>query len=213
MKKKRILVITAALLLIAAAVGGAAAYYRSETQADTKLGSGNLKIGLFEQNGESYKTEEGVPMGGNVMPGAVVKYPVYAENTADYDLYARITVRKFWEDGSGNKKTDLDASYIKLIFDHPKDWIIDNSDSENSEETVLYYRKPLKAGDKTGDIMKRIEIANIPASKQNTYAGLRARVFLDADAVQKIAAKDAVLSEWGLNVEIDQDGILQKVDF
>lgn len=213
MKKKRILVITAALLLIAAAIGGATAYYRSETQADTRLSAGNLEIGLFEKSGEAYKAKEGVPMGGTVMPGAVVNYPVYAKNTADYELYMRITIRKFWEDQDGNKKTDLDAKYIKLIIDRPKDWIIDDSDSENGEELTLYFRRPIKADENTGDILKKIEIENISSSEQNEYAGLRARVFLDADAVQKTAAQEAILSEWGLDVKIDENGVLNKVDF
>lgn len=211
--KKKILVITAALLIVTAAIGGATAYYRSETQADTGLGAGNLEIGLFENNGEAYKPKEGVPMGGTVMPGAVLNYPVYAENTAAHDLYTRITVRKFWEDTEGNKRTELNANYINLILDNPGDWIIDKSDSENGEEITLYHRKPLKAGEKTGDIIKNIEIANISSSEQNDYAGLRARVFLDADAVQKTAGQDAILSEWGLDVAIDENGVLNKVDF
>ena len=46
----------------------------------------------------------------------------------------------------------------------------------------------------------------------NEYASYQVQIDVEADGIQKYAAKQAILAEWGLDVEIDDQGILQSVE-
>ena len=43
------------------------------------------------------------------------------------------------------------------------------------------------------------------------YSGLQAKVDVEVDAIQKAAAQDAMLAEWGMDVEFDDNGNIVSV--
>ena len=63
----------------------------------------------------------------------------------------------------------------------------------------------------TGHVVDAIQIGNISSSEQSLYSGLQAKVDVEVDAIQKAAAQDAMLAEWGMDVEFDDNGNIVSV--
>lgn len=213
MKKKNFMIIGAAAVLLAATlISGTMASFQAETTSKNKISAGNIGIQLMEETANGGKEiKEGDIKSITGMPGDKIPEAIYVDNIKDNPLYLRVTLHKSWEDRSGEKNPEADANYISIITNQKDDWII-QADDENGEEMYFYYRKPLNEKESTSKIMDFIQIANIPSKEQNLYTGLSIALDVEADAIQVIGAADAMLSEWGLEVKIDENGVLQEVE-
>ena len=223
MKKKLKLMGLAATLLVVAIIGGSLAYFRAETDTQTPISVGNLGVELrLDLDGVEQKDhikDNIIDIDGG-MPGDNYPYPVYAYNTGDYDSYIRITLTRYWEDQTyGTKKFDADAGKIELQLNGEKikttddwtemgNWIIDARD-ENQEVVYMYYKMPVKAGEGTGHAIDDIVIGDI--KDREFYSSLKLKVDVDVDAIQTVAAKDAILAEWGMDVTFDANGNMTQV--
>ena len=210
--KKIVMVLTAAVLLGFLVYQGSMAFFHAETQVGAKISAGSLGIDLIESTNETNaeKTENGYKFM-SVLPGAEIKSSVHVENVKEHTLYVRVTATKYWEDGNGNKLPDADASLIKLVTKDPANWIImDDAANSNSENVYFYYRKPMKSDEVSTNLMDAIQIS--PELKATNYSTYQVHLSFDAEAVQSISGKDAVLSEWGAEIEFDENGNIISVE-
>ena len=113
--------------------------------------------------------------------------------------------------GSGEKNFDADSALIELNGLDENDWIIDDSD-ENHEVVYCYYRHPLQANESSSNVINSIRVGNIASKDQGLYAGLQMKVDVEVDAIQKVAASDAMLAEWGMDVTFDENGTITAVE-
>lgn len=156
------------------------------------------------------------------------------------DQYVRVTITRYWTDQEGKdgkKLASLDPALIQLLLggvDIATDegekvlfgngWLVD-SEASTDERMVLYYAKPVKAGEKTdpfadtfmvsGDAAKVIDEKTVSNDKdgvtvEHVYRYNNACFHLDVrvDAVQDHHAADAIQSAWGRTVTIDEAGKL-----
>lgn len=214
MKKKIVLMSIAAVLAMTAIIGGTLAGFNTQSeQGKTDITTKSLGIELTNNNGE---IEGENSVSGKYMPGSVTEIPFSVTNNVEegYDLYTRVTIYKSWKD-----RTDLDASVIHLYAKDASgnpvelmpdaetgetvminDWFIQYADDE---QIILYYAKPMVAGDVTANV---VDTLMIDASIDNTYADQEIVVEVVADAVQRIAAESSMPSEWGVYPTFDENG-------
>ena len=211
MKKKLSFLGIAVCLLVVSIIGGSIAYFRADSDARNIISAGNLGVELQLDEGvdKQHVRNNGLLTSG-ALPGTEIAYPVFAHNNGDYDSYIRVTLTRYWEDRQGDKNFDADASMINLVMNNKEEWIIDDTD-ENQEVVYLYYRKPVTSGMSTGHVVDAIQIGNISSSEQSLYSGLQAKVDIEVNAIQKAAAQDAMLAEWGMDVEFDDNGNIVSV--
>jgi hypothetical protein len=158
-------------------------------------------------------------------------------NDGEYDEYVRVIVTKSWQDENGKKDTLLDPDLIELGLVNKEDWIAvsyDNkalgSDRSNNEQTVYYYRYPLKAknSQSTGETVVSNEVTLINSVTVNNkvttqvtatpsadekltgtitnvydYNGKSFSINVEVDAVQTHSAADAIYGAWGVKAVID----------
>ena len=158
----------------------------------------------------------------------IVLNKVYPEelsvrNSGTIDEYVRVVVTKYWLDADGvTKRTDLDPEIIDLHYTN-NGWIEDISAS-TAERKVLYYTNILPSGSSTPAFADTIKIGDELAKKVteetssdgNTttittsyvYDGIVFVLRADVDAVQTHNAEDAIMSAWGVDVSISDDGSL-----
>ncbi len=245
-KKKRFaakpaaLLTIAALLLLFSAVGSARAalLYYSENYA-AQVTVSNIGVTLMENEtavgyrdyrhkDDAWNEASGTLLSAleeqeeGLLPGKEYPERLAVKNSGSIDTYVRVIVRKSWVDADG-RDTTLSPALIDLHFCE-NGWILD-ADASTAERTVLYYAKPLTAGESTGDLTDSFRIDPAICSKVEqsvteengaqtitmayAYDGMRARLDAEADAVQTHNAKDAIKSAWGVDVEIAADGRLQ----
>lgn len=208
-KKDRVVKICLAVMFIAAvAVGGSIAFFRTEKDANSPISSTNLGIEIMEgpeilQDGELVLNK--------VSPGDEIHRPLYVENVKDSSSYIRVTLTKYWQDENGEKLPEKDAKEI-IINVLGENWIVDNKSDPNGEVIYMYYCLPVASDEKTTNFLDSIQVSETGASLDNSYAGLNLVVDVEVDAIQQYAAKDAILAEWGLDVEFDGDKIVEVME-
>lgn len=140
-------------------------------------------------------------------------------NSGSIDTYVRVVITKDWKDTNGNKYTELDPDMIILDILEENGWIIDEN-AFTPERITAYYIYPIEPDEKTGNVINSIKInsdvqyeynviengRNIEV--KNKYDEYIASLSIEADAIQTHNAKDAILSAWGVNVNIASDGTL-----
>lgn len=211
--KKNKLLILMIILCIMIPVGGAIAYFRADTSSSNKLNTGNIGIKLKDAttNEDGQKDDNGINFNFGY-PGAIKEKQTFVENISNNDLYTRITVTKYWEDEEGNKIIDANPKFIEIITNDQDNWIIQNNDI-NNEVVYFYYKKLLKPGEATDLFVNQIKLSGkIDNSDMMVYSGLNAHLAFEAEAVQKVDAKSAIMSEWGLDVKIDSQGVIQYIE-
>ena len=209
MKKKIGLMSIAIGLLAVSIIGGSIAYFRADSEAKNQITAGNLGVELqFNDDNLDNIVNNGLVVSG-AMPGDVFEYPLQAYNDGDFDQYVRITLTKYWEDGNGQKSFDADASKIELDLNNDE-WIVDDSDV-NNEVIYCYYKKPVSAKTTTSQVTDSIAIGDLTNEDRDLYMALQLKVDVEVDAIQKVAAQDAILAEWGLDVTFDDNGNIIEV--
>ena len=175
-----------------------------------EIGSGALCQTLIGMDGEIDK---------ELKIGKSYKEELKVANSGNIDIYVRVLLWKYWAetDEEGNitkKRTDLDPDLIELHF-LDDGWIRAAGDDELSKEcTVLYYTRPLAAGEETSlftdffRINDRVmNIVSETSTKDASgatvvtltyeYDGMQFVIEAEADAVQTHNAQAAILSAWG----------------
>lgn len=207
MKKKLALMGIAGVLVLTAIVGGSLAAINAQSDTgESVISTKALGIGIYEEGTEAAKT---VVTAEKIMPGDTVDRPMCVENDVEggYDLYVRVTINKSWGDYDGStfeKDFEADTSAIG-IYRESSDWIMAY---EDEEQLVLYYTRPLAAGESSSNFMDALVISE---ELGNRYANKAAQLEVEADAVQKFAGEDAVASAWGVTVTLDAEGNITSV--
>lgn len=219
MKKKIILMSVAAVLAMTAIIGGTLAGFNTQSeQGKTDITTKSLGIDLTDVTGGSFNLDDQTLTATAKMPGSEVamSYAITNNVAEGYSLYARVTVYKYWEDIQNadleaDKITlyvkDADGNNVELAQDEAtdgmtrvNDWFIQYADDE---QIILYYAKPLAAGESTGNVMDSLVIDQ---KVGNAYTNQNIVVEIEADAVQQIAAESAMPSEWGVYPSFDENG-------
>lgn len=244
MSKKRsaitpvILLAAAASLLLFSTVGSARAaltYYSENYAAEVSVS--NIGVTLTE-NGEAvsrrdygkdgaWEETNGTLLtkllaeGEKFVPGKEYPERLGVTNSGSIDTYVRVIIKKSWMDASG-KDTTLSPALIDLHFNQ-NGWVADTA-SSTDERTVLYYTKPLAAGQSAPDLTDMLKVDQAVAARvtENVtetngyktitttydYDGYQFHIEAEADAVQTHNAEDAIKSAWGVDVTISPDGSL-----
>lgn len=209
-KKDRVVKICLAVMFIAAvAVGGSIAFFRTEKDANSPISSTNLGIEIME--GPEI-LQDGKVILNKVSPGDEIRRPLYVENVKDSSSYIRVTLTKYWQDENGEKLPDKKAEEIIVNVSDEENWIIDDKSDRNGEVIYMYYCLPIASNEITSNFIDSIQVSDTGASLDNSYAGLNLVVDVEVDAIQQYAAKDAILAEWGLDVEFNGDRIQRVVE-
>lgn len=214
MKKKLILMCIAGVFAMTGMIGGTLAGFHTSTErrgvADITvkaLGIDLLGTGNPDANFEEVSVKKGAP-------GEEISLQQCVRNNVEdgYTLYTRVTIDKKWDEA------ELDASKIHLYVWNGEekeelaagsivnDWIVWYSDPE---QIVMYYTKPLSAGTESTDF---INMVSLEADMDNAYAKATAYLTFRADAIQEIAAADAIPAEWGVYPQLDKDGIIFNIE-
>lgn len=217
MKKKLVLMVVAGVLAVTAIIGGTLAGFsaRTENQAITNVGTKALSVGLRAGDGNQLAESEETYTAPKAAPGSKVAVPYNVTNSGEYDIYVRVVVNKYFSTADGEKIFDenFDAELIELGLPDlvQNGWIVA---SQDSEELVLYYTKPLAPGESSTDFLETLSIST---QANNQYADLKVGFDVKTDAVQVANAAKAMPSEWGVYPEFvkDADGndtdVIQKI--
>lgn len=200
MKKKYIVMAVACILALTAVIGStvAAPTRSADKTGKTTVTIEDLVVAL------AAGVEEKITV--NAMPGQRIDFEnYYVKNTAGYDAYVRVTIDKQWP---GNE-AELDGSMISLLLGNSdkelNDWLVKEA---SEEQVILYYKKMLsgKTADETDATSVFLSGVSFNPSMDNSYTDKTANITVTVDAVQAAVAKDAMLAEWGVLPEIDEDG-------
>lgn len=159
-----------------------------------------------------------------MLPGKSYQEEIAVKNSGNMDGYIRIAIHKYWLDGEDKKYIEGYKRYIELIKNNHENWILDEKASD-AERTVYYYAKPLAEGEITPNVISKIKIAeqarkevsfNSKTEGENTiitssrnYQRYKAYIGMTVDTVPRSSnAAAAILSAWGREVEIAEDGTL-----
>lgn len=206
--KKRVGLIAAVLLLATVMLGMTLGAYQAGTTAQVGESTSKLGIRLIQKSGEDPGVErlysgEGIMYTG--MPGDLVDETLRAKNSGNKDLYVRITIKKSWLNKNGEKNLDADCREIEVMTTDKENWIIQEGD-EYGEVIYCYYRKPLKPQEETTSVMEQFSILKGGLSTTgNEYRNLAVQMTFDADAIQRTAVEKAMLAEWGIIAEMDEE--------
>lgn len=214
MKKDRIVKLCVAVIFVSVlVVGGSIAFFRAETNATSPMSSTNLGIELMEGKTEegTQTLSDGTVVLDNVSPGATIDKQLYVENVKESPSYIRVTLTKYWEDADGVKLPEKAAEQIIVDPLDETNWIVQR-DKANDEVIYMYYKVPIETGEVTTNFLNQVKIAQSGADLDNSYTNLKAKVDVEVDAIQQYAAQDAILAEWGLEVEFNDDGTITYVE-
>lgn len=220
MKKKIVLMSIAAVLALTAIIGGTLAGFNTESeQGKTDITTKSLGIELA---GSNTPIGEGKLVANVSMPGMEVEMPYCVTNNVEegYELYTRVTIYKYWDSENAELDStqihlyvrDADGNKVELAADENaaeavrvNDWFIQYADEE---QVILYYAKPLAAGENTGNVL---DFLMVNEKVGNAYTNQNVALEIQADAVQKIAADASIPSEWGVYPTFDADGSIVSI--
>ena len=244
-KQKKISVMPAVLLTAAAGlllfstVGSTRAalmYYSENYAAEVNVSSIGVTLTEngerisyrdYKQGNDEWNEAEGklltklLAEGEAIMPGKEYPERLGVTNSGSIDSYVRVVITKSWMDAEG-KDTTLTPALIDLHY-LDNGWVADSAASTD-ERTILYYTKPVPAGQAAPDLTDTLKIDSAIASKVTQhiteadggktietvydYDGYQFHIHAEADAVQTHNAKEAIKSAWGVDVNISPDGSL-----
>lgn len=206
MKKKLVLMVVAGVLCVTAIIGGTLAGFsaRTENQAITNVGTKALSVGLRAGENNQLAKAEDTYTASKAAPGSKTAVPYNVTNSGEYDIYVRVVINKYFctKDGEKIFDEDFQAQLIELGLPDLEEsgWILA---SQDAEEVVLYYTKPLAPGASSTDFLETLSIS---ANANNQYADLQVGFDVKTDAVQVANAAKAMPSEWGVYPEFVKDG-------
>lgn len=202
-----------------AALGGTlAAFVASSDTVTKKVSASSLGIAIQQkewsaEHGKVETSEDGLTFSGGV-PGVKANGGVKVKNTESQDAYIRVAVYRSWTE-EGEKITDdaFDVTEIEYGWDTDasKKWI-KVEDEEDPETTYFYYTEPVKAKASTENVMDYFTILKRTMKEnQNQYMDKGVKLEFEAEGIQTMSAEDAMLAEWGVVAEINENGVLTAV--
>lgn len=215
----------AAGLLLFSTVGGArAALVNYSENHMTRIETQKIGVSLVERTGENDPVVNPQDLLGGLIDkedkvkvGQQYAESLSVQNTGEIDQYVRVTIYRYWVDPENNseKVKDVYPGYIDLKLNLGDKWVKDENAS-TQERTVLYYTEVLRNGSEAVEFANGLRIDPTVAAivtKDDSgvtydYQGLEFRIKVDVDAVQTHNAEDAILSSWGKNVTVNEDGSL-----
>lgn len=232
-----LILLAAAVILLAisgAQTARAALSYTSGSYR-TQVSLREIGVTLLENGTEltpNAETGEAALLGSLLQEGEQIKlgysYPeaIRVKNSGTIDEYVRVKLYTYWTDGNGNKVTNLSPQLIELnLLTDGTGWVEDTS-AATAERRVLYYSGILAAGAETPDLTDTLTISSGVAYRMTetratdettgqttvtatyTYNGMQFHVRAEVDAVQTHSAAAAIKSAWGVDVSVDENGVL-----
>ena len=218
MKRKLLLMGLTAAMLLTTIIGGSLAFFQADGKpVQNQLSTKKLDIDL-QEDGTRMKEAEGEIVEEHLMPGASVEKHVRVINgdSGDTSFYTRVRITRCWGEGSGgqfSKDYTLDPSLILLDLNTTEQggsWLLADGGSveeQQGRETItLYYTKAVSgdSGSATDEVLRGFSVA---PELTNAYADKAVQIFVEADGVQTLHAEDAALSEWGVQLQIENGTI------
>lgn len=165
-----------------------------------------------------------LPAGEQLQLGRSYPEAIAVRNTGSIDQYVRVKLYTYWTNADGSKNTELSPDWIDLHLTEGSGWVEDTS-ARTAERRVLYYTNILPTGAEApalsdtltindGLAAKITETRTTNAAGQTVitttydYDGVQFNLEAEVDAVQTHNAADAILSAWGVRVNITNDGRL-----
>lgn len=157
-----------------------------------------------------------------IAPGKVYEERLSVQNIGTIDEYVRVIIQKRWEDADGVPLTSLDPELIDLHLlttENGGAWILDEA-SSTDEQLILYYTNILSSGhiaafadtlsidQEVTRIVSQTEESGVITLNYD-YKGAILAIDIEVDGVQTNNAEKAILSAWGVEVSINEDGSLQ----
>ena len=216
--RKKLLITAAAIILSADFIaGGTMAIYRAAAHTDKTISTSSIGVSLNvnEDNIDRNSNENEI---NTEMVNQRVIQKVSAKNTGARPQYVRVKVKKEWLDNkeavTEREGQKLNKDYIGINYVNTNDWIyVSPSGNDDDPDGYLYYKKIVAPGESTSDFMDAYTVLLGVNGNTNIYRDLSARVTYDANAIQTVAAKAAMLYEWGILAEIDDDGMIQDIKY
>ena len=164
-----------------------------------------------------------LPEGEQLQLGRTYPEVISVRNTGSIDQYVRVKLYCYWTNANGSKNTELSPDWIDLHLTTGNGWIEDTS-ARTAERRVLYYTSILPTGATAPALSDTLTINDKLAAKVTEttatndngqtvitttydYDGVQFNIEAEVDAVQTHNAADAILSAWGVRVNIN-DGQL-----
>ena len=207
--KKKLGLIGVAILLIALVYQGTMAIFQESTKVNTKLNAASLGVSIVQNDDISKEANTHITFD-NALPGAQIKHDLKVRNTKKEDVYVRVTMSKYWENQDGKKLVDADAKLIQLLSGWNDWFVIDDSENSNNEVMYFYYKKPLSTNTMSTSFLEQIICSS--ELKDQSYAQYKIKVDVEVDAVQRVGAEDAILSEWGMFASFDDNGNMISIE-
>ncbi len=155
-----------------------------------------------------------------IAPGKTYDEILSVKNVGNMEEYVRVILIKRWvkEDGTPITKLAPEMIQLNLLTDENSDWILDSSASTR-ERTVLYFKKVLPVNEVAvfaDSLTISEEILHATKTTVNKgvitvtydYDGASFELDIEVDGVQTNNGKDAILSAWGVSVNLDEEGNL-----
>lgn len=218
MKRKLLLMGITAAMLLTTIIGGSLAFFQADGKpVQNQLSTKKLDIDL-QEDGTWVKDADGEAVVANLMPGASVEKHVRVINDVpgDTSFYTRVRITRCWgeeREGQFSKDFTLDPSLILLDLNTTEQggsWLLADGgtvqEQQGRETITLYYTKAVSGdpGSATDEVLKGFSIA---PELSNAYADKAVQICVEADGVQTLHAEDAALSEWGVQLQIDNGTI------
>lgn len=220
---KRKLLITMAVIFIAAGslTGGTMAAYHTATHTDKTISTSSIGVTLnIEGEDTKSNTENKNNYIAKDIENGVFKQKVSTINTGQKPHYVRVKVTPNWVE-NGEKIVqkngiDLDVNDISLGLVNSEDWICikpNEEEQQQNNDVYVYYKNIVNPNQQTSDFMESVNLFDGEMKNTNIYSGLSVQIDYEADAVQTTAAAQAMLSEWGVVAEFDENGSITAVSY
>lgn len=212
--KKIVIMAVAAVITVGTIIGGTMAAYQASTETNKTISTSSLDVKLNVE-GNQVDRDGSVVINSSDIKNGTVQGKVSAVNTGSKSLYVRVRVNKAWYEGQKKiyekNNKDVNCNTIGIGFINTNDWFV-LSDDVNGEDVYIYYKKILKSGEKSSDFMDEFTLLKDINDNTNQYSGLSVKIRFDADAIQTTASKAAMLAEWGIVAEFDNDGRITAIN-
>lgn len=208
MKKKLVFIAALVIIVTGTITGASMAAYHAVVHTDKTIKTSSLDIRLNIDGGVS-DGDGNIIFSSKDIKNNRIDEKVSALNCGKKAQYVRVKIDKSWI--NNNLKDDkacraglIESKYIGINLINQDDWIVPQ-DSLNEGE-YIYYKRILNPGEKTSAFMDSFTLFDNIMENTNKYSGLSVKINFDAQAVQTTSAKAAMLNEWGVIAEFDNEG-------